>query len=509
MVLGILNTKDYHRFQLCGKDFEGASKANRGLPGDTMTDCCTLISRADHKNIVGVLEIASKTRYGFTARNFPIYLFTPWNEAYPQFYVGSSYKETSTNVLAVIDYESWESNCPRGICQQIIGPCGDLISEEKALLIHLSPKKWKNLPILDNPTPPTQGGHKLDKATFHIDPLGCKDIDDAITMWFKPDKSLEVRIHIADVASTLNTNPWLWEASKQAQTIYKDGAVVAGMFPSSVEEKLSLLPGRIRMTLTLGFTYINNTITNLLWYQQEIDVKESYTYDTFIKSHQYIYLKKVISFLAKRDVTDPHELVAELMLFYNKEAAKILHSNGAGILRRHSAPDLERLKIFEEICGVPTYLAYNSGEYCKVSSTDTKHWGLSASAYCHATSPIRRWADCVNQAALINILFQQFIELPLPDIDHLNAMSKRIKRYERDLLFLRVLMGNTTKSVNGIVIETAPKLRVWIEDWNQIISIKGEYNFASGDLVLVTIFFNVSQRNWKRKMVLRPLKIES
>jgi len=500
MVLGILNTKDYRNFELCDKTFEGASKANRGLPGDTMSDDGSIIKRAPHKSLVGVLEIAGKARYGFTSRNFPIYLFTPWNEAYPPFYVGSSYKETSTNVLAIVDFESWESgkNCPRGLCQHIIGPCGNLLVEETALLLQLNPKKWRDLPILDNPVPPLEGGHKLDATTFHIDPPGCKDIDDAITMWFKPDKSLEVRIHIADVASTLATNPWLWEASKQSQTIYRDGAVMSGMFPTSVEERLSLLPGKIHMTLTLGFTFINGEITNINWYQQEIEVKESYTYDSILKSKHSILLKRVVSCLAKREVVDPHEWVAELMLFYNKEAAKILHKELVGVLRRHSPPDMERLKVLESIGTVPSYLAYSSGEYCEAAARDTTHWGLSTEAYCHASSPIRRWADCVNQACLLNILFERFIELPAPDISHLNLMAKRLKKYERDLLFVRVLMNGTIKEFTGVVVETG---RVWIEAWKQIVRVK-DCESLPGTSVCVKIFFDAGQRNWKKRMVL-------
>jgi exoribonuclease R len=504
MVLGILKTKDYRTFELCDKIFEGASIANHGLPGDTMSDNYTVINRCSHKNIIGVLELAGKARYGFTARNFPIYLFTPWNEAYPPFYIGSSHKDTDKNVLAVVDFESWESgkNCPRGICKQVIGPCGDLQSEELALLIQMNPKKWRSLSFLNNPTPPSEGGSTLDSNTFHIDPPGCKDIDDAITMWFNQDKSLEVRIHIADVASTLNTNEWLWEAQNQCQTIYKDGAVVGGMFPSLVEEKLSLLPGKTRMTLTLGFTYDSDRITNIKWYQQEIEVKESYTYESILGTRHAILLQKVTSCIANRPITDPHDWVAELMLFYNKTAANVLHSKYAGVLRRHSPPDMERLKALGS--SVPPYMAYSSGEYCSPMDDEVAHWGLSSDVYCHASSPIRRWVDCLNQASLINILFHQFIKLPAPDINHLNAMVKKVKKYERDLLFVKELLLNlnSQKVIDGIIVETSPKMRVWIESWKQIITIKGSEEFKPADKVSIKIFFDAGQRNWKRRMVL-------
>lgn len=495
----ILKTKDYRIFDLNGKIYEG--RVNRALPGDTVSTDAKLISRGTHKGIVGILEL-TKARYGFTARNHPIYLFVPWNESYPPFYVGSSHKDTKP-VLAIVDFESWEEykNCPRGICREIIGPCGDLESEEKALLAQLGPKKWPQNTPLSSPLPPAQGGSKLEGTTFHIDPPGCRDIDDAVTLWLNND-NIEVRIHIADVASTLATNPWLHDATRQSQTIYKDGAVVSGMFPAAVEERLSLLPGHNRMTLTLAFTLEGPAVTNLRWMQQEIEVKESYTYDTILLSRHHALLREVASTLAKRDVVDPHDWVAELMLFYNKTAAKWLYDNCSGVLRRHSAPDAERLQVLETAGKVPVHLVYSSGEYCSPDTANLKHWGLNTDYYCHATSPIRRWVDCLNQAALIDILFDNYIDLPA-DIDSLNAMGKAIKKYERDLTFVRVLMGpDSAKEVDGIVVESGAKLRVWIGAWNQIVTVKGDYEFLPGAAVLVKIFFDAGQRNWKRRMVL-------
>jgi exoribonuclease R len=506
MVLGILKTKDYRTFDLCGNIVEGAQKVNRGLPGDTMSDDFEVVLRADHKGIVGVLELAGKTRYGFTARNTPIYLFSPWNESYPPFYVGSSHKDTSTNVLAVIDFDGWEpsKNCPRGNCREIIGSCGDLQSEEKALLAHLKPQKWKNPLVINPPLPPAEGGSRLEGNTFHIDPPGCRDIDDALTMWTNEDGSTEVRIHIANVASTLATNHWLFEAAHQGQTIYKDGAVVSGMFPASVEEKLSLLPYQHRMTVTLGFTYFDSTITNLRWFQQEIEVKESYTYETILLSRHCALLREITSCIAKRDLDDPHDWVAEFMLFYNKEAARWLYDNCSGVLRRHSPPDMDRLRVLESVGTVPPHLAYSSGEYCSPTSGLTAHWGLGVDVYCHASSPIRRWADCLNQADLIDILFGQYLNIPLADIDNLNMMAKAIKKYERDLTFVRVLMGpDSVREVSGIVVERcASKMRLWVEDWKQIVTVKGSYDFLPGATLDLKIFFDAGQRNWKRRMIL-------
>lgn len=514
----ILKTKDYKTFQAGSIIFEGASKANKALPGDVVTyqnDKLEIVIRAPHKNIVGILELASKTRYGFTSRQIPIYLFIPWNESYPPFYVGSSYHDLTKNVIAVVDFESWLSNCPRGNCRRIIGPCGSIEAEEEGLLLNTcSVSKWKLEPLM-NALPPKQGGSCLNEnvQTFHVDPEGCRDIDDAISLWFI-DATLEVRIHIANVASTLLTNEWLWKAQDIGQTIYRDGKVVLSMLPPNVEEKMSLLPGQYRQTITLGFSWNHvKKVHAIKWYQQEIIVKESYTYETIMNSVHAPVLKILTSDLAKKELTDSHDWIAELMLFYNKEAAKVLR-NSSGLLRRHGAPDLELLSQLELITA-PNYLAYKSGEYCKATEPDIKHWGLQSEVYCHASSPIRRWADCVNQMNLIKILFDNSVSVIECDPSKLNVISKKVKSYERDLLFLRVLL-NGEKECKGVVISKSPgKMKVWIESWLRVVSVYphvgGNVNELVGSRLTLKVFFDAGKRNWKKRLVLQVLgeKIEN
>ena len=255
------------------------------------------------------------------------------------------------------------------------------------------------------------------------------------------------------------------------------------------------------MTLTLGVTIKDGNVRDIRWFQQEIEVKESSTYDTILLSKHYVLLREVTSCMAGKDVVDPHDWVAELMLFYNKEAAKILHASGVGILRRHSAPDMKYLKTLEELGKVPTYLAYSSGEYC-LTTDDTAHWGLGTNVYCHATSPIRRWVDCINQGHLMNILFSHSVRIPVANVDNLNTMAKTIKKYERDITFLRVLIGpNSVKEVSGIVVDSSVNLRIWVEAWKQIVIVKGVYEFLPGTAVSLKIFFDAGKRNWKRRMV--------
>jgi len=528
--IGVLKSKRYEKFQVGAIAFEGAAAARPALPGDTVTlvggKVAVVEKRAEHKNIVGVLEMASKTKYGFTARGAPIYLFSPYDESYPPFYVGSTHEDKSKNVLALVDLEHWDAsaNCPRGSCRQILGPCGDLAAEEEALLWAVRRNPWKasaKYPKLAPPLPPNEGGVKCLGKTFHVDPEGCRDIDDAITL-AKDGDIITLKIHIADVGSYLLTNPWLLEAAERGQTVYKDGKVVGGMFPPQVEEAFSLLPFQPRMTLTLklvfedcdGFIFVKDK----RWQQEEIVVEESYTYETFKMSDHVELLKEVCDALAHEDLPDdPHAWIEQLMLTYNMEFAAVLKERGLGVLRRHSAPRWELLSQLEGMrLNIPQHLAYASGEYCEATATDVSHWGLGLISYCHASSPIRRWADCLNQLCMLHLLFHPDYQPPIADVSALNASAKEIKRYERDLFFLRTLL--TAKkgeqlSVRAIIlanIDVNSKLKLWVDSWKRILTVTPpvngwEFEPGVGMKMNLKFFLDPTKRNWKRRLVYRLL----
>jgi hypothetical protein len=198
------------------------------------------------------------------------------------------------------------------------------------------------------------------------------------------------------------------------------------------------------------------------------------------------------------------------MLLYNKEAAKILQQFGSGILRRHSEPDYELLSNLEKQSIAPVFLAFKAGEYCDATASNTSHWGIKENAYCHATSPIRRWVDCINQSILIKSLFIPEFVVPKYDIVAVNLKSNQTKMFERDLFFMKMLLENPSQKVKGSVITAGPqKAKVWIPEWNRCVSL---YEFMDvGDKIQLSVYMNPSRRNWKRRLVLEvvdEIKIE-
>jgi len=437
--------------------------------------------------ITGILELSSRTKYGMTSRNVPIYLFRPLDfKQYSLCIVGCSHKDITSNVLAIVDVSTWETNkLTRGNLHRIIGKCGDFKAEDEALTYQYQKEGWSPGITICIPNPQHER-HRITGISFNIDPEGCRDIDDVFTI----GSDGYFYITIADVSEWMKENP---ESLRKAQTIGQtqysiDGSILQSMIP--FEKDCSLFPGVERMGVSLRFRIIDYQVADIEFIKTRITNDVSYTYDSVYQSehaHKLRYFVKAVGCTS----SDSHDWVAQLMIFYNIEAAKVLKQKGQGILRVHSAPDIEKLESFTSLGVDAQFLAFKSAKYVP-TTTDEKHWGLNADVYCHATSPIRRFADIINQYVL------KEEEPPDVDIDMLNERSKELKRFARDSFFLRQLLRNNVRSVEGTVLNDH---RIWVPEWKRIITCSNEYPIGTTGTLNYSLDMN--QSTWKRRMVFR------
>lgn len=436
--------------------------------------------------IVGILELNSKTKYGMTSRNVPIYLFRPLDTKLNVCIVGCSHKDTSSNVLALVTVDQWETTkLTRGNLNKIIGKCGELDAEQAALLAQHSLNVWHKFKKeeLKHPaiTYPFVKGY-----AFNIDPPGCRDIDDV----FMIGEDGYYYIIIADVASWVSLNPTIFaKASIVGQTLYTNGKVAAPLLP--FEEECSLLPDQIRRGVALKFKWNDVTISDISFEKISFINNASFTYDTAYTSGYSKLLIDITSFLSGTYIFNPHKWIEELMIFYNCEAAKVLVQKQAGILRSQLEPDMEKLELYKSLGVDVEFLANKTAIYTH-SSANAKHWGLQKDYYCHATSPIRRFADIVNQMVLCD-------KIPFDcSIDILNNRSTISKKYERDMFFLEQIMSSEKRSIEGIVLTDN---RIWVPRWKRIITCKNDCEPSTYGKLLYSVDMN--QSTWKRRMVFR------
>lgn len=495
--------------------FEGFQQANHCLPGDTVNwtnNRCELVRRANHKHrfIPGVLELNSKYIYGHTTKGAKIYLFHPHDRKYPPFRVGSSLRDTSRNQLGLIELMNWESfeTMPRGSLIRLLGPCGDMEAERKALLYQYgSPQLSSELFDIDEPDMANRV--QLEGFTFNIDPDGCLDIDDVLTLHQISEHQWRFVITISDVASHIpEDSVGDLHARQLGQTLYQDGEAVVPMFPLPLSEMaLSLRQNEQHVGVSLFCLWNTETKTLEIEGFKETVFKNnrSYTYDSIYRADEFplSVLKDIASHLKGQETNDSHEWVSEAMLLYNKQAAKKLLSYGVGVLRTHKPADAEKLQVFTSLHPELVALAYEAAKY-EPTDVDKIHAGLGSIPYCHASSPIRRYADLVNQRSLKAVLKNcppNPVDLQL--CETLNHSQKQAKRYERSLFFLEQVAKAPSGSVDGLVLSsTDEKTKVYIPSWNHTIRLD-PVQLPVGQPISVDYYADLQKPYWDQRMVFR------
>jgi exoribonuclease R len=295
------------------------------------------------------------------------------------------------------------------------------------------------------------------------------------------------------------------------------------------EESCSLLPNKTSLGITLQFIWNGIEITDKQWFESILKTDKSYTYEEFQESDSpyKAQLAAIANYLANGEAVtaayDSHKWIEQCMLFYNKEAGRILKDKGMGVLRRHSSPNLEKLEKYRAN-NIPELdkLAFSAAEYCLAEELETRHFGLESDNYAHISSPIRRYADLVNQRVLkLHIRKSQQIHIVPITMYDMNYRMKLNKNYSRDLDFLTAISSDTT--FKGIIIDKSVqedgqlKIKIYIPVWKRTITTK--YKMINDNIVLsrdekreidVTEFrevdiacaVNLNSRNWKERIII-------
>ena len=547
----VLKTSDYINFQIKDnknitiKEFTGSKYTNTSLLNDFVewndtTNKLHLIKRAKYPDLVGLIDLQDKTIYGFTSNKSPIYIFYPFDQRFPPFKVGCAEKDQSKNRIAIIRFLEWpsESKLPRGSIQRILGQTGDFTIEIQALLHHASPL-YSNKIQLNIPSPIVSESIEqiqIDNTwkTINIDPPNCKDIDDVISLKQISDDLWHFAISIADVDNSIKYNTINDDyAQTTTQTVYLNGSAVIPMLPYQFSEGIcSLIPSQERYAVSLFCSWIpsSNTLIIKDFKQTQIINQASFTYETIYNCTQDEFptdiLKSIIESINPSASEDSHKWIEELMILYNKEAAKIIIQKKFGILRAQSGYKKDifntlstTLKDIPDLQNVISHISINAAKYIGITEIDNEidkeidkytHFMMSNELYCHATSPIRRYCDLFNQRILKGIN----IDAPIEKIaEHLNERNQIIKKVDRDIFLLKQL---ELKRIihTGIPLWKNEKgyWKIWVPEWNRLVTYKPGLSFYKEDEeeipiiqgieVNFRIYFNPNRPNWKERLII-------
>ena len=468
------------------------------------------------RNLVGVLELASKYKYGLTARGDHLFLFRPYDEAEPEYVVGSSERDLSQNQIAVVEVTTpaplTAEPCalttkPRGSLQRLLGHVGDPAAEREALLLHYCPAKYKK-DIAIPPVDETDDEERIELdaehgwITFHVDPPGCRDVDDAIA--YNPDTE-SWAITIADAAAAVPVDsPVDKVAAAIGSTFYDlEGRALKPMLPAAIsEEAASLLKDQRRRGVTLIYSADGSEDFTLSW----ITVAQTFTYESF-------ELSALRTSLPLDPTLDAHLFIEQQMIRYNTAVARRLRQASAGLLRVQAAADAAAVSCWQAIDPALALLANEAATYEVADATkhDQSHASLKLTAYCHASSPLRRYADLYNQRVLKALLRGSTTEAPSrflgdPGVSHrlatsLNQRTRANRRWTRDLTFLSLVTAGKVHTIEVVFLQEG---QAWVPAWKRLLRLRHVEAREPGYRGPIDIFCDQKRRNWKHRVLTAP-----
>ena len=484
------------------------------LNGDTIDEKTHNVLQRNtrvHKSIVGIVDFVNRIRVGMTPRGVPLYNFHPYDVAYPVMQVASKLSPTE-NQIALVSFEHWDLKTPRAGIQHIYGSVGDTQAEIAALRMGVNiPRSLLNNEQEDSFAPWNRlhDGSPWD-IVFNIDPEKCEDVDDVMGWRQTIQGTTEFFIGIVDIAAWIPEGSILDEEAKRAaQTLYIDGVAVEPMFPEIISaQKASLrADGVKRPVLALVYTISTQKPD---WRLLNVAVSNAYTYESVLQNETIV--KTLPNLLAnltgQQPSDDPHIWVEQAMIAYNSEAGKLLKDKRVGLLRKHEGTSNAVYQALAEQTGIKelAFLGSAAGIYTHATDPNPHHAGLNLQAYCHASSPLRRYADVVNHRWIRHIVFGTQIPQNPTNPEHLNHRATLIKHFERTSWFLNHIKQYGITIARGIILtydKDAEEGKVYVPAWKRTIRAGKvtQQDHNPGDDVKIRAFTNIRATILNKRIV--------
>ncbi|MFT7816577.1 DIS3-like exonuclease 1-like [Arapaima gigas] len=211
------------------------------------------------------------------SRNSQRILVIPWDRRIPKIRISTQQAEALQDHRVIVRLDSWESTSlyPNGHCVRVLGKAGKLETEIQTILIEngihvpaFSEAQLREMPLNSKDNPWTVEASEVAarqdlRAThlvFSIDPQGCEDVDDALSVRMLPGGNrLELGVHIADVTHFVRPGSLTdLEALSRATTYYL------------ADRRYDMLPAVLSADLCSLLGNVDRYAMSVLW---ELDAK--------------------------------------------------------------------------------------------------------------------------------------------------------------------------------------------------------------------------------------------
>lgn len=210
-------------------------------------------------------------------------LFQPKDNRIPRIRISTKNLDhlKDKRLSVVIDEWSEQKSFPDGHYLEVLGTIGEKDTEAKVILMENDIPHYDFSAAVYDCLPkgewcPTEAdiASRLDLrdlCVMSVDPLGCRDIDDALHCRVINGNHLEVGVHIADVTHFLHENtPMDEEAAKRSTSVYLVDRRI-NMLPQLLTENLcSLVQGEDRLAFSILWEFDENLNVVRDWYGKSV-----------------------------------------------------------------------------------------------------------------------------------------------------------------------------------------------------------------------------------------------
>ncbi|ELW62387.1 DIS3-like exonuclease 1 [Tupaia chinensis] len=209
-----------------------------------------------------VVTFPSKEEVQSQGKNAQKILVTPWDYRIPKIRISTQQAAALQDFRVVVRIDSWEATSvyPNGHFVRVLGRIGDLEGEIATILVEnsisvipFSEAQMGEMPVNTPESPwkvsPEEEHERKDlrrsHLVFSIDPKGCEDVDDTLSVRTLGNGDLELGVHIADVTHFVPPNSCIDIEARTRATTYYLADRRFDMLPSVLSADLCSLLGGV------------------------------------------------------------------------------------------------------------------------------------------------------------------------------------------------------------------------------------------------------------------------
>lgn len=499
------------------------------------------------KLIPGILMISGNT-YG-RKKNKLYYKCIPNDKCLPVFLIpyldkSANFSKSKIDKYVLFNFDNWNNKHPYGILQQTIGEVSDMSAFEEhqmnckeinhsiqkfskqtyKLLIQKKTSQSKD--IIDDMMSRYEILDRTSEKVISIDPEGCTDIDDALSVKFDNESPWKttISIYIANVPLWFEYLDIWHLLDRRVSTVYLTSERRT-MLPTILSENLcSLKKKQRRFAVAMDILMNGSKIIGVEFKNVLIKVNNNYAYDdqslrndeTFREAE--IFAKKINSNYAFIDeVKDSHDVVQLYMVMMNNYIGKYIRDEvrEKAIYRSFKSANINEIMLIpSEMKDFARTWKSEGGIY--TLNSDSKHDMMNniIDVYAHSTSPIRRLVDLINMTVLthskgvIGEKGKAFVDRWISKMDYINFQMKATRKVQNDVKLLNTCLsidGLSDRKFDGYIIdieemEEERKYTVLIKEINCISSFKSQEHYDIYDNGQYSLHIFNDEYNLKQKI---------